>query len=295
MRFYQLLYKKYNIHYQDVIKSLKSSYIFDQQKLDSLQKALLAEGLLPKSSHNPGFFEPLSRPHSFFQKKRKPLKIFIIKDTLWPAFRPCTVSIENPSLTPLAFISGYNVWPTSCWNNVSSIPSISSFITKTTLVKIDRYLRLFIKALQLEGISPQNGLNQRLNIFRKPSRSNASALINILISSCPFPGVSRTSSALLHRPSSGHPPGGNPGTSGQAARAIKWPACPGRKRKQQSICRPRIFCAQLLPLGFGLQTLDNFISNILKTLCWTREIQSSQPHVEYPDELQSRDNHHASL
>ena len=185
LRFYQLLYKKYNIHYQDVIKSLQSSYIFDQQKLMSLQKALLRKD----------YYQSLVILMDFlsFLKERivSPEKTEAFEDIYHKrhiaAGIPSMYGVyREPKLDALGLYLRLQ-----CLANVLLEQLINSlniqFITKTTLVKIDKYLRLFIKALQLEGISTEGldsktkylqgalkikrfSLDQYIDIFRFISR-----------------------------------------------------------------------------------------------------------------------------
>ncbi|HOE13439.1 MAG TPA: PEP/pyruvate-binding domain-containing protein [Candidatus Saccharicenans sp.] len=276
LRFYQLLYKKYNIHYQDVIKSLQSSYIFDQQKLTSLQKALLRKDYYQSLVILMDFLS-LLKERIVSPEKTEAFEDIYHKRHIAAGIPSMYGVYREPKFDALGLYLRLQ-----CLANVLLEQLINSlniqFITKTTLVKIDKYLRLFIKALQLEGISTEGlesktkylqgalqikrfSLDQYIDIFRFISRG-IQDIIRLYYIDPHQANLRIVIRQFLAR------------QYGDKMTSLS------REEEEAAVyMQTENFLRSIIASSFGLQTLDNFISNILKTLCAEQEKFKTHSHM----------------
>jgi len=263
LRFYQLLDKKYNIHHQDVIKSLDSSYLFDKQKVEAFKKA--------------------------FSRKEDDKSLLILLDllsllkarVLSPEKTEAFEDIYHKRHIAAGIPSMYGVYrepkleALGLYLRLQSLASVLleqiidrlnlQFITKITLVKIDRYLWLFIKALQLEGISTE-GLESKMKYLRgalKIKRFSIDQYIDI------FRFISKGIQDIIRLYYIDPHRANLPVIIGQlaAGRRAAEEAGPSKEEEEETIyIQTENFVRSMIASAFGLQTLDNFISNILRTL-----------------------------
>jgi pyruvate,orthophosphate dikinase len=255
LRFYQLIYKKYNPQHIDLLHDLESSLIFDVSKIRSLQRYLHKKdyyksldiilaflGILKDrvlSSEKTEAFE------NIYHKRHIAAGIPSMYGTYHEAkFDAIGLSLRLESLAAVLF--------------EESIKSINlKFITKNTVTKIHEYLWLFAKALELEGIATEGlvvkinyitsslpvklfSIDQYLDIFQfiskgiqdiiqdhyvDPHRSNIPIVINQLLDK------------------------------------------EGKKTDEEFVYQTsENFIRSMIVSAFGLQTMDNFISSIIRTL-----------------------------
>ena len=160
IRFYQLIYKKYNPQHMDLLHDLESSLIFDVSKIRSLQRYLHRKdyyknldiileflGILKDrvlSSEKTEAFE------NIYHKRHIAAGIPSMYGTYHEAkFDAIGLSLRLESMAAVFF--------------EELIKSINlKFITKSTVTKIHAYLWLFVRALELEGIGTE-GLVVKIN------------------------------------------------------------------------------------------------------------------------------------
>jgi len=262
LRFYQLLYKKYNIHHQDVIKNLDSSYLFDKQKVEAFKKAfsrkeddkclLILLDLLSLLKARIVSPEKTEAFEDIYHKRHIAAGI----PSMYGVYR-------EPKLDALGLYLRLQSLANVLLEQIIDRLNLQ-FITKITLVKIDRYLWLFIKALQLEGISTE-GLESKMKYLRgalKIKRFSIDQYIDIFrfvskgiqdIIRLYYIDPHRSNLPVIIRQLIAKETGGEK-------------AGPSKEEEETIYMQTENFVRSMIASAFGLQTLDNFISNILRTL-----------------------------
>ena len=159
IRFYQLLYKKYNPQHIDLLKDLETSYLFDPTKVRDLRRhlqnkkrdkslAVILDFLvqLKEVILSP---EKTEYVENIYRKRHIAAGIPSMYGTYREKkFEALGLSLRLESLATLLFeelIQSLNL----------------KFITKSTLVQIHQYLWLYVKALDLEGVAVE-GLSAKM-------------------------------------------------------------------------------------------------------------------------------------
>ncbi|MBW2039035.1 MAG: pyruvate, phosphate dikinase [Deltaproteobacteria bacterium] len=262
IRLYQLLYKKYNPEHIDLLQDLESAHIFSPSKIRSLKRSLKRNDYYRGLSIILEFLNILKerilspkRTESFeniYHKRHIAAGIPSMYGTYREEkFDALSLSLRLESLANVLF--------------EQMIVSLNlKFITKSTLAKIHKYLWLFIKALDLEGIAKEGleakmkffgsalqvklfSVDQYINIFQFVSRSIQDIIRNYYIdahrSNLPI---------IINQSLEKKQDTGEQKTSPKDEEAVY----------QIS----ENFIRSMISSAFGLQALDNFISNILRAL-----------------------------
>ena len=160
IRLYQLLYKKYNPQYVDLLKDLEASYVFEPSKVRILRRALHKKdnrraltvildflALLQGRIVSP---EKTDFVENIYYKRHIAAGIPSMYGTYHEEkFEAVGLSLRLEALATILF--------------EELIVSLNlKFITKSTLVMIHDYLPLYIKALELEGIATE-GLTSKMS------------------------------------------------------------------------------------------------------------------------------------
>ncbi|MGB7296239.1 MAG: PEP/pyruvate-binding domain-containing protein [Candidatus Aminicenantales bacterium] len=267
LRFYQLLYKKYNIHHQDMIKDLDSFHAFDKQKLEAFKKAFSRKDY-EKSLMILLDFLSLLKARIVSPEKSEAFEDIYHKRHIAAGIPSMYGLYREPKLDALGLYlrlqSLANVFLEQIINRLNL-----QFITKITLVKIDKYLWLFIRALQLEGISTE-GLESKMKYLRgalKIKRFSIDQYVDIFrFISKGIQDIIRVYYIDSHRVNL-------PVIIRQfIARKPEEERIRLTKEEEGSIyMQTENFIRSMIAFAFGLQTLDNFVSNILRTLCAEQE------------------------
>ncbi len=276
LRFYQLLYKKYNIHHQDVVKNLNSSYIFDQQKLEAFRKAFSRRDYY-KSLFLLLDFLSLLKDRIISPEKTEAFEDIYHKrhiaagiPSMYGVYREAKIDALG---LYLRLQSLANVLLEQIINSLNL-----QFITKTTLVRIDKYLGLFIKALQLEGISTE-GLESKMKYIQgalKIKRFSIDQYIDIFrFISKGIQDITRVYYIDSHRANL-------PVVIRQfldKQQGEEKTRLSKEEEEEAVYMQTENFVRSMIASSFGLQTLDNFISNILRTLCAEQEKFKTHKHM----------------
>ncbi len=275
LRFYQLLYKKYNIHHQDVIKNLDSSYAFDKQRLEAFHKAFSRKDY-DKSLMILLDFLSLLKARIVSPEKTEAFEDIYHKRHIAAGIQSMYGLYREPKLDALGLYLRLQSLANVLLEQVINRLNLQ-FITKITLVKIDKYLGLFIKALQLEGISTE-GLESKMKYLRgalKIKRFSIDQYVDIFrfiskgiqdIIRVYYIDSHRTNLPVIIRQFIAKKPGE------ERARLSE-------EEVETIYMQTENFIRSMIASAFGLQTLDNFISNILRTLCAEQEKFKTHSHL----------------
>ncbi len=151
IRFYQLLYKKYNPQHLDIIKDLDDSYLFDPARVQALKRHLQGKKQDQSLTIILDFLAQLKEQilspekteyvENIYRKRHIAAGIPSMYGTYREKkFEALGLSLRLESLATVLFeelIQSLNL----------------KFITKSTLKRIHRYLWLYVKALDLEGVA----------------------------------------------------------------------------------------------------------------------------------------------
>jgi pyruvate,orthophosphate dikinase len=275
LRFYQLLFKKYNIQHHDVIKDLESSYIFDKENLAAFKKAFSRKDYGKSLSIILDFLS-LLKARIVSPEKTEAFEDIYHKRHIAAGIPSMYGIYREAKLDALGLYlrlqSLANVLLEQLVNSLNL-----QFITKMTLVKIDKYLWLFIKALQLEGISTE-GLESKMKYMRgalKIKRFSIDQYVDIFrfiskgiqdIIRVYYIDSHRANLPVIIRQFIAKKPG---------EERIRLSG----KEEETIYIETENFIRSMIASAFGLQTLDNFVSNILRTLCAEQEKFKNHKHM----------------
>ena len=262
IRIYQLIYKKYNPQYIDLLKDLGSINAFPQADITSLKRSLdindyyrsltiilkflsilKATILSPKKTQ---FYE------NIYYKRHIAAGIPSMYGTYHEKkFEAVGLSLRLETLSTMLFeelIQSFNL----------------KFITKQTITKIHRYLWLYISALEIEGISTEGlaakvkyvthalpvkqfSIDQYIDIFRFISKDIQDIVHNYYIDAHSF---------------------NLPVIIGQVYQQdVEADNKSEQKKYEKSVYQhSENFIRGMISSAFGLQVLDNFVNAVIKTL-----------------------------
>ena len=262
IRLYQLLYKKYNFLPIDLLKDLETSGIFAPPKVRSLKRHI----------HRKDYYQSLVIILSFLSilKERitSPNKTAYFENIYHKRHIAAGIpsmygTYQEEKFEAVGLSFRLETYATTLFEEL--IRSLNlKFITKSTLTKIHKYLWLYVKALELEGIAAEGlvskmkfitaalqlkqfSVDQYVDIFQFISKGIRDIIKDYYIDahSLNLPIVIRQSQASL----------------------LPADTEPLPREDQQAIYRAsEDFFRSIIASGFGLQVLDNLVSAIIKTL-----------------------------
>jgi pyruvate,orthophosphate dikinase len=262
IRFYQLLYKKYNPQHIDLLKDLETSYLFEAAKVRDLRRhlqnkkqdkslAVILDFLvqLKEVILSP---EKTEYVENIYRKRHIAAGIPSMYGTYREKkFEALGLSLRLESLATLLFeelIQSLNL----------------KFITKSTLAHIHRYLWLYVKALDLEGVAVE-GLSAKMKYVSHAleiKQFSIDQYIDIFqFISKGIQDIIREYYLEVHRPNL-------PLIIAQILKEDS-SAFGGRAAAREEELFYQIsenFIRTAISSAFGLQVLDNFINQILRTL-----------------------------
>lgn len=275
LRFYQLLYRKYNICHLDVIENMDSSNAFDKQRLESFKKAFSRKDY-DKSLMILLDFMSLLKERIVSPERTEAFEDIYHKRHIAAGIPSMYGVYREEKLDALGLYLRLQSMANVLLEQIIDRLNLQ-FITKITLVKIEKYLWLFIKALQLEGISTEGlaskmkylqgalkikrfSIDQYVDIFRFISKGIQDIIRVYYIDS------HRANLSVIIRQT--------------IAKKPKTERLRLSKEEEETIyMQSENFIRSMITSTFGLQTLDNFISNILRTLCTEREKFQTHQHM----------------
>jgi pyruvate,orthophosphate dikinase len=275
LRFYQLLYKKYNIHHLDVIENMDSYYAFDEKRLEAFKKAFSRRNY-DKSLMILLDFMSLLKERIVSPERTEAFEDIYHKRHIAAGIPSMYGVYREEKLDALGLYLRLQSLANVLLEQIISRLNLQ-FITKITLAKIDNYLWLFIKALQLEGISTE-GLASKMNYLQgalKIKRFSIDQYVDIFrFISKGIQDIIRVYYIDSHRANL-------PVIIKQSiAKKPKEERLRLSKEEEETIyIQSENFMRSMITSTFGLQTLDNFISNILRTLCNERKKFQTHQHM----------------
>jgi len=263
IRFYQLLYKKYNHQHVEVIKNLEASYLFEPAKVKTLKRFLQGKKQDKSLTIILDFLAQLK------EKILSPQKTEYVENI----YHKRHIAADIPSMygtyreekfEALGLSLRLESLATALFEEL--IQSLNlTFITKSTLMRINHYLWLYVKALDLEGIATEGltakmkyvsnaleikqfSIDQYINIFQFISKGIQEIIRDYYIDAH-RPNLSIVIGQILKENATGL----NERASSAGEEELFY-------QQSESFFRAAISSA------FGLQVLDNFINSILRTL-----------------------------
>ncbi len=275
IHFYQLIYKKYKINHAYIIKDLENSTFLDQNKVRSLKWCL--------------------QRRDYYKALEIILDFLLQLDTriLSPGKTEATENIYHKRHIAAGIPSMYGTYHEEKFEALGMTFRLKSlgnilfeemieklnyrFITKGTLKEINRFLWLFIKALRCEGVSMEGleskmkyfdsalqvklfTIDQYIDIFRFLSKGIQDIIRVYYIAahqenlSTIIPQYLKKKPEMLQK------------------HALKKP-------EEAQIRISEYFIRSMISSAFGLQILDAFITNIIRTLSVENEKFKDQKHI----------------
>ncbi len=262
LKFYQLLYKKYYIGHLDLIKDLESSAFFEKTKIDALQKF----------SQRRNYYKSLAILLDFLSVLKARILSPEKTESFENIYRKRHIAAGIPSMYGTYREEKFEALGLSF--RLQSLATVlfeemindlnHQFITKRTLTEINKYLWLFIKALKLEGIATE-GLESKMKYFNSALRIKRFGIdqyidiFRFLLKS--IQDIIRVYYIDAH----------------QANLPVIIKQCIEKKQGEggkglSEIDKETVykisekFIRSMITSAFALQTLDNFISDIIGTL-----------------------------
>ncbi|OGP50959.1 MAG: hypothetical protein A2Y79_10360 [Deltaproteobacteria bacterium RBG_13_43_22] len=263
IRFYQLLYQKYNPRHAEDIKNLEASYLFDPAKVKALKRhlhekkqdkslAIILDFLvqLKEKILSP---EKTEYVENIYRKRHIAAGIPSMYGTYREEkFEALGLSLRLESLATVLFeelLQSLNL----------------KFITKSTLMRIHHYLWLYVKALDIEGIATE-GLTAKMKYVSHAleiKQFSIDQYIDIFqFISKGIQDIIRDYHIDAHRPNL-------PIVIGQIIKENGTPLSKGTSSTGEEELFFQLsenFVRAAISSAFGLQVLDNFINSILRTL-----------------------------
>jgi pyruvate, orthophosphate dikinase len=277
IRLYQLLYKKYNFLPIDLLKDLESTGIFSLARISSLKRHI----------HKKNYYQSLVIILSFLSTLKE--RVLSPKKTTYfeNIYHKRHIAAGIPSMygtyqeekfEAVGLSFRLENYATTLFEEL--IQSLNlKFITKSTLTRIHKYLWLYVKALELEGIATEGlvskmkyitsalqlkqfSVDQYIDIFQFISKGIRDVIKDYYIDahSLNLPVIVRQNQGLA---------GG------------KEPAADrGESRDQQEVYQvSENFFRSIISASFGLQVLDNLVNAIIRTLNAELEKFKDNKHI----------------
>jgi pyruvate,orthophosphate dikinase len=261
LRFYQLLYKKYNPQHVDLLKDLERTYLFDPTQIRSLNRAIRTRNYRRALEVTLGFLtilkarilspEKTTYMENIYHKRHIAAGIPSMYGTYREEkFEAVGLSLRLESLATMLFerlIESVNL----------------SFITRSTVTIIHECLWLYVKALDLEGLATEGlvvrvkyissalqvkqfSVDQYLDIFRFISKGIQEIVRDY------YMDVHAASLPVIIGQIHQDRPLGRGVHEGDD--------------KELVYRRSENFIRSMISAAFGLQVVDNFVNRIIRTL-----------------------------
>jgi len=262
IRLYQLIYKKYNPHHVDLLHELEASFLFEQSKIRSLKRSLQRKDYHKSLAIILGFLSILKQK-ILSPGKTTALENIYHKRHIAAGIPSMYGTYHEEKFDALGLSLRLESFATVLFEQVLTSLRLK-FITKSTVAKINEYLGIFVKALELDGIATE-GLEAKIKYV---SSALQIKLFSIDQYTDIFKFISKGIQDIIqdyyidpHRPNL-------PPIINQIVReegAVEGEAL--SSRDEEAIYQTsENFVRSMISSAFGLQVLDNFISSIIKTL-----------------------------
>jgi len=154
IRFYQLLYKKYNANHMELVKDLESSGIFSLTSINKLKK-FMKKGDYYKCLVIILEFLTILKEKILSPKKTESFENIYYKRHIAAGIPSMYGTYKEEKFEALGFTFRLESLATILFERLVASLNLK-FITKSTLFMINKYLWLYLKALELDGISVES-------------------------------------------------------------------------------------------------------------------------------------------
>ncbi len=264
VKFYQQLNKKYNLDPQDIKDQLRYSQSLGLPNIESLT-AVLEEGNISQRLESVLNYLGLLRDIILSPEKYEPIENIFRKRHIAAGIPSIYGKYHERKFDALALTFRLENLANTLFEELMNSINLK-FITRATLFQIEKYVNLFFKALQLDGISSnklENAL-ELLSVALEVRRFSFSQYIDI------FRGFSEAVQDILNTYYSGIFKNNLKNIIPLIGSNHIFPkylqAETGQSESEFINKISEQFLREVVASSFGLQQLDNFISRILKTL-----------------------------
>ncbi len=263
IRLYQLLYKKYNFLPIDLLKDLETTGIFSLPKIRSLKRHIHGKNYYQSLVIILGFLSAL-KERITSPKKTAYFENIYHKRHIAAGIPSMYGTYQEEKFEAVGLSFRLENYATTLFEEL--IQSLNlKFITKSTLTRIHRYLWLYVKALELEGIATEGlvskmkyitsalqlkqfSVDQYIDIFQFISKGIRDIIKDYYIDahSLNLPIIIRQNQEFTGKTETAPPPAGG---------------------DQQAVYQAsEDFFRSIISSSFGLQVLDNLVNAIISTL-----------------------------
>ncbi len=263
LRYYQLIYKKYNHQHVDLIRDLELSCMVEVPKIRSLKRALDRKDHYSAISITLDILEKLkekilsSVKTEYFENIYHKRHIAAGIPSMYGTYREekfeamgLTFSLEN--LATMLFeklVESLNL----------------KFITKSTLMKIHEYLWLYVRALDLDGIATE-GLVSKMRYITSALQIRQFSIDQYIDI---FQFISKRIQDIIHDYYIDAHSVNLPIIVGQIMDmedGIEISRSEGRSRQEVIYRYSENFIRSMIAQAFSLQVFDNFVNSVIRTL-----------------------------
>ncbi len=153
IRIYQLIYKKYFPQYVDLLEDLESVYIFPKSDIALLKRSLSSNNYYNSLSVIVRFLSIL-KDRILSGRKTEPYENIYYKRHIAAGIPSMYGTYSEEKFEALGLTLRLESLATMLFEELAKSLNLK-FITKKTIVKVHTYLWLFLKALELDGISTE--------------------------------------------------------------------------------------------------------------------------------------------
>lgn len=262
IRLYQLLYKKYNLRPIELLKDMESSGLFPLKRIDTLKRHLKKRNYYYSLVIILDLLTVL-KEKVLSPEKTEPLENIYYKRHIAAGIPSMYGTYREEKFEALGFSLRLESLATVLFENLMNSLNLK-FITKSTLIRINKYLWLYEKALELDGVSikglaektkyltsalkiRQFSVDQYVDIFRFISRGIQDIIRDYYID--------------IHRPHL-------PLIINQMVKnqAISVEASDRKAMEEVMFQYSERLFRSIIASAFGLQVLDNFVNTIIRNL-----------------------------
>ncbi len=253
IRFYQLIFKKYYHQHIDIVKDLEASTLLDSRKVQSLKRSLARKNDYRSLTLLLEMIGALKEKILSPQKTEASENIYY-KRHIAAGIPSMYGTYREEKFDAMGLSFRLECFATTLFERLVESLNLK-FITKSTLMKIHKYLWLYVRALDLEGVATE-GLVAKLKYITNALQIGQFSIdqyIDIFqFIAKKIQDITRDYYIDAHR--------------ANLAVIIGQMVDPDEHRDQKTIQYSENFIRSIIPSAFGLQILDNFINAVIRTL-----------------------------
>ena len=253
IRFYQLIYKKYYHQHIDIVKDLDASTLLDPRHVQSLKRSLARKNdyrcLTITLEMIAALKEKILSP-----KKMDAVENIYYKRHIAAGIPSMYGTYREEKFDAMGLSLRLEGFATMLFEKLVEALNLK-FITKSTLMKIHKYLWLYVKALDLEGVATE-GLVAKLKYITNALQIRQFSIdqyIDIFqFIAKKIQEITRDYYIDAHR--------------SNLVVIIGQMIDQDENKDRKTIQYSENFVRSIIPSAFGLQVLDNFINAVIRTL-----------------------------